>query len=182
MTEATVITVHGLCQNFSAYSHINNPMANHASRPSHSREPHPGRELLPTWERLGPRPQWGRVQTWKFYYGIAAICGIIITLIFSPLSPRLFRFTRPPRLQCSAPPFDPEAVLRAGYIRPGSGQYVVPYEDCWSLESLLDMVSQTKGYYARDYSVWLGWNNVRTKLPLQPRTHTQLSGYRCAIS
>jgi len=157
-------------------------MANYACRLRHSRELHPGHEFLPTWERIGPSPQLGRVQAWKFFYGIAATCGIIITLIFSPLSPRLFRLTRPSQPQCSAPPFDPESVLRAGYIRPGSGQYVVPYEDRWSLESLHDMVSRTKGYYARDYSVWLGWNNVRTKLPLQPRTHAQLSGYRCAIS
>jgi len=145
----------------------------------HTREPRPGYELLPTWKRLRPSPQLGHVQAWKFFYGMAATCGIIITLIFSPPSPRLFQLTRS---QCSVPHFDPESVMEAGYIRPGSGQYVAPYEDRWSLESLHDMVSRTKGYYTRDYSVWLGWNNVRTKLSLQPRTHTQLSCYRCAIS
>ncbi|KAH7921547.1 hypothetical protein BV22DRAFT_1019122 [Leucogyrophana mollusca] len=29
------------------------------------------------------------------------------------------------------------------------------------LASIRDIVSRTKGYYARDYSLWLGWNNVR---------------------
>lgn len=29
------------------------------------------------------------------------------------------------------------------------------------LESLRAMVSSTRGYYARDYSMMLGWNNVR---------------------
>ncbi|KAG8905648.1 hypothetical protein FRB99_008489 [Tulasnella sp. 403] len=29
------------------------------------------------------------------------------------------------------------------------------------LDNLRKMVSRTKGYYGRDYSVWLGWNNMR---------------------
>lgn len=28
------------------------------------------------------------------------------------------------------------------------------------LEYLTDMISKTNGFYARDYSLWLGWNNV----------------------
>ncbi|KAG9126570.1 hypothetical protein FRC07_002943 [Ceratobasidium sp. 392] len=31
----------------------------------------------------------------------------------------------------------------------------------WTLEKAREMVSRTKGYYARDYSLNLGWNNVR---------------------
>ncbi|KAF8340001.1 uncharacterized protein EI90DRAFT_2907527 [Cantharellus anzutake] len=34
-------------------------------------------------------------------------------------------------------------------------------EDEWDMDSIRSMVSKTKGYYARDYSVWLGWNNMR---------------------
>lgn len=34
-------------------------------------------------------------------------------------------------------------------------------EDNWSLDELREMVSRTKGYYARDYSLNLGWNNMR---------------------
>lgn len=29
------------------------------------------------------------------------------------------------------------------------------------MQRLTDMVSKTNGFYARDYSLWLGWNNVR---------------------
>ena len=29
------------------------------------------------------------------------------------------------------------------------------------LKYLTDMVAKTNGFYARDYSLWLGWNNVR---------------------
>lgn len=51
--------------------------------------------------------------------------------------------------------------VREEYVRPGLGNLIEPNEDAWSLEAINEMVSQTKGYYARDYSVWLGWNNVR---------------------
>ncbi|KAG9125975.1 hypothetical protein FRC07_005383 [Ceratobasidium sp. 392] len=34
-------------------------------------------------------------------------------------------------------------------------------EDRWSLDKLREMVGRTKGYYARDYSLNLGWNNMR---------------------
>lgn len=33
--------------------------------------------------------------------------------------------------------------------------------DEWPLDRLQRMVDETKGYYARDYSLWLGWNNIR---------------------
>jgi len=33
------------------------------------------------------------------------------------------------------------------------------------LAALHRMVSQTRGFYARDYSLWLGWNNVRPWFP-----------------
>ncbi|KAF8328121.1 uncharacterized protein EI90DRAFT_2926732 [Cantharellus anzutake] len=47
------------------------------------------------------------------------------------------------------------------YTRPGLGQYITPDEDEWTLERIRTMVSKTKGYYARDYSLGLGWNNMR---------------------
>ncbi|QRV82583.1 O-FucT domain protein [Ceratobasidium sp. AG-Ba] len=34
-------------------------------------------------------------------------------------------------------------------------------EEKWTLEKARDMVSRTNGYYARDYSLNLGWNNMR---------------------
>lgn len=54
----------------------------------------------------------------------------------------------------------------------------VPSESLWSgevpsrvldyhvleFDELSAMVARTKGFYARDYSLWLGWNNVRPTL------------------
>ncbi|KAG8739635.1 hypothetical protein FRC10_005371 [Ceratobasidium sp. 414] len=34
-------------------------------------------------------------------------------------------------------------------------------EDRWPLDKVREMVARTKGYYARDYSLNLGWNNMR---------------------
>jgi hypothetical protein len=34
-------------------------------------------------------------------------------------------------------------------------------DDHLGLEELRDLVAQTKGYFVRDYSLGLGWNNVR---------------------
>lgn len=48
------------------------------------------------------------------------------------------------------------------YIRPGLGQYVVADENEWSMERIKNMVEGTNGYYVRDYSLGLGWNNVRS--------------------
>ncbi|KZO94281.1 hypothetical protein CALVIDRAFT_484730 [Calocera viscosa TUFC12733] len=33
--------------------------------------------------------------------------------------------------------------------------------DQWTLERLQQMINGTRGYYTRDYSLWLGWNNMR---------------------
>jgi hypothetical protein len=35
-----------------------------------------------------------------------------------------------------------------------------------SLETLRDMVARTKGYWARDYSLYLGWNNASKTIHL----------------
>ena len=128
------------------------------------RGPQPGHEVS-VWNRPRPSSQLGRVRAWSFY-GIAAIFGIITqTLIFTSQSSHLFRLAG---TRCSEPPFGPKSVpslVDEAYTRPGLGQYVAPYEDRWSLGALRDMVSRTKGYYARDYSIWLGWNNVRAQPP-----------------
>lgn len=40
------------------------------------------------------------------------------------------------------------------------------------LKYLSDMVAKTNGFYARDYSLWLGWNNVRGASMTCPRVFT----------
>jgi len=114
------------------------------------------------------------VRTWTVY-GIVATCGIIITSILLPPSRHVFRLINPLQPQCPALPFEPKSVVKEGCTRPGLGEYVASDGDGWSLESLHGMVSRTKGYYARDYSVWLGWNNVRTILPLHVHVLTRPS-------
>lgn len=140
-------------------------MSNYAYHPLGD-EPRPGHETLPVWKRFRSSRS-GYVRTWSFY-GIAATCGIIIqALIFTP---RISLLTGLWQSQCLAPSFHANSVpvsVQAEYVRPGLGQLVVPYENRWSQESLREMVSRTKGYYARDYSVWLGWNNVRAEILLR---------------
>ncbi|KAF8321613.1 hypothetical protein DL93DRAFT_2051313 [Clavulina sp. PMI_390] len=60
-----------------------------------------------------------------------------------------------------APPFPHEPLLSPEYFRAGLGSLIEPTKDQPNFPHLRDMVSSTKGYYARDYSVWLGWNNMR---------------------
>lgn len=36
----------------------------------------------------------------------------------------------------------------------------IPDAEHPGLEALRDMVAHTKGYWARDWSLWIGWNNV----------------------
>jgi hypothetical protein len=44
-----------------------------------------------------------------------------------------------------------------------------------SLEALRDMIAHTKGYWARDYSLHLGWNNVSYRPPPILNTLSRLS-------
>lgn len=46
------------------------------------------------------------------------------------------------------------------FVRPGLGQYVTLQENTYGESQLREMIATTKGFYARDYSLWLGWNNV----------------------
>jgi hypothetical protein len=110
----------------------------------------------------------GFFQIWA-YYILAGLLGIIVNLIFLGYAYR----TTPPPQQSMLLWLDPECTspsqclvvsnssLRAiGDIRPGFGSFVAPCEGKWTLERVKELVSHTKGYYARDYNVFLGWNNV----------------------
>lgn len=50
---------------------------------------------------------------------------------------------------------------RTGQIRPTTSNFLTPDEPQWTLDQVRGMVSKTNGFYARDWSVSLGWNNVR---------------------
>ena len=51
--------------------------------------------------------------------------------------------------------------VQTAYVRPHTGEYVAPKEDEWTWEHVQDMVAGTRGFYARDWPLQLGWNNVR---------------------
>ncbi|KAG6379179.1 hypothetical protein JVT61DRAFT_11621 [Boletus reticuloceps] len=45
--------------------------------------------------------------------------------------------------------------------QPAQGSLLVPVSDDLDLEALRSIVAGTRGYYTRDYSLGLGWNNMR---------------------
>lgn len=53
-----------------------------------------------------------------------------------------------------------DGAVKETYIRPHTGEYVAPNEDEWSWERVEGMVNGTRGFYARDWPLQLGWNNV----------------------
>lgn len=135
-----------------------------------------GRRIWPAWARKAREPQTSSVDRLRVagFYVAAAMTGLVINwLFFSSSSPSSGGSTGGPlstgieQLDCvndaalldSASNIVPEA-----YIRPGLGNYVTPNENEWSREAIERMVAKTQGYYARDYSLWLGWNNVRRSL------------------
>lgn len=61
---------------------------------------------------------------------------------------------------CPSPAAGNESTSVSSYIRPGLGQYIVADEDEWTMDRIRKMVEGTNGYYVRDYSLGLGWNNV----------------------
>lgn len=52
--------------------------------------------------------------------------------------------------------------MTGAYVRPHTGEYIAPNEDEWTWNHVQEMVSGTRGFYARDWPLQLGWNNVRT--------------------
>lgn len=104
------------------------------------------------------------VRTW-YFYGSAAVFGIIIHSLLHyplPISSVLAEDLVLPIYSQSIP-----SSVQEEYGRPGLGNIVEPLENQWTLDSLREIVSQTRGYYARDYSLWLGWNNVSCEGSLQ---------------
>ncbi len=78
----------------------------------------------------------------------------------------------PPSIAKPSAPVDCSTETPRPFVRPGLGQYVMPLEDEWTLDRVRNMVSKTKGYYVRDYSLGLGWNNVGGSIPQGVLTHS----------
>jgi hypothetical protein len=99
------------------------------------------------------------------FFGTAVISGIIFHTIFllyfnhsSTIIPSISH------LQPSSWPDNPSKYLTATVDAPAPTATV--FKDPWvgvndmTLEQIGEMVSKTKGFFARDFSLGLGWNNV----------------------
>ncbi|SRR5258708_13714275 len=89
-----------------------------------------------------------------FFVFIAALSGIIWPIIGFIERAAFTNVSSPDDMAW------PSSPSPRPYLRPGLGQYVVPGEEEWSMDRIQEMVSKTKGYYARNYTLSLGWNNV----------------------
>jgi hypothetical protein len=80
--------------------------------------------------------------------GSFLLVGLIIYITFlSPHGPLLLSYSEPiPTNHASSSPTSDEA--------PSSPS------DVLSLERIRDIVAPTRGFFSRDYSLYLGWNNV----------------------
>ncbi|KAF8321693.1 hypothetical protein DL93DRAFT_2163289 [Clavulina sp. PMI_390] len=98
------------------------------------------------------------------FYGAAVLSGLIVQYFIFRARFHTLIPSADPSLICSnsstfSSPHDP--IVSSEYVRGGLGTLIEPSEDQPTISYLRDMVASTKGYYARDYSVWLGWNNMR---------------------
>lgn len=107
------------------------------------------------------------------FYGAAVLTGLSLHLIL--VGSYIFKTSSSIKhlsqieSAVDSTPSRPGAYIPTGdYIRHGLGQLVSSGETR-DLEDLRTMVSRTKGYFTRDYSVWLGWNNVRVSTSLSSR-------------
>jgi hypothetical protein len=92
------------------------------------------------------------------FYSGAAVLGLLVHLIlFGPYLQSTNAVDVAVSEPCTITPA--HTLVEVPYTRPGLGQRV-PADEEWSLERKIAQIKTTKGYYVRDYSVWLGWNNV----------------------
>ncbi|VDB85455.1 unnamed protein product [Peniophora sp. CBMAI 1063] len=111
----------------------------------------------------------GRLGSTGMFFATAALSGFVCYLVFSFFSSH----HSPP--SHAAPGYDAHIPWGADAIEitstsstggsaPGSGSSPVApplYYHEMSIEELTDLVATTRGYFARDYSLSLGWNNMR---------------------
>ncbi|KAF8679444.1 GDP-fucose protein O-fucosyltransferase [Rhizoctonia solani] len=138
--------------------------------------------LLPTHvnERHSPRPLKShapRTRRWLQFYGTAIITGIAFHLVLVGLgSTEVVRQRVPASVgdwlpggpkssegKTSVIHGKPDCAPPAKAIPPPKtqAQKIAEEEAPWTMDQIRQMVGRTKGYYARDYSLGLGWNNVR---------------------
>jgi hypothetical protein len=96
----------------------------------------------------------GKLQSSLLFLGTAAISGILFNLLF---------------FQLYAPYHHPvvisDSVIQPNKCEAPQGPSISPLQwqplDDKNLGELRTMIATTRGYYARDWSLGLGWNNMR---------------------
>ena len=120
-----------------------------------------------------------RARRWLQFFGTAIVTGIVFHLVLVGLGSTEAVRQRVPaavsdwlpggskwsggkitmgheRPGCSIPPGTPSSSTSIKT----QAQKIAEEEAPWTTDQLREMVSHTKGYYGRDYSLGLGWNNV----------------------
>jgi hypothetical protein len=94
--------------------------------------------------------------------------GVALPPISSPLPtvPAIPAPAIPPAIPAPAPPPPPVLRPQLPSTLPQGPQIPHNNKEHLDLEELRDLVAQTKGYLVRDWSLGLGWNNVRCRKSL----------------
>ncbi|CEL57748.1 hypothetical protein RSOLAG1IB_02492 [Rhizoctonia solani AG-1 IB] len=122
--------------------------------------------LLPnhTDERHSPKPHKSHAshaQRWFQFYGTAIITGIVFHLVLVGLGSTVsIRNWLPGRTIAIRDKVDCP-TLSAPVGSKTQPEKVAEEGAPWTMDQIREMVGRTKGYYGRDYSLGLGWNNVR---------------------
>ena len=123
--------------------------------------------LLPSESHAARRPR----RWWSFLRSNGALkigffstqfflTGLIIYLtFFSPHAPswRFPDWHLPSRFDPDSVPDDPSSTSRSSS----------PVSDVLTLEQIRDIVAPTRGFFSRDYSMHLGWNNVSVSVSIR---------------
>ncbi|KAG8712048.1 hypothetical protein FRC08_015090 [Ceratobasidium sp. 394] len=140
--------------------------------------------LLPTHFGGNSRPPKSHVprgRRWLQFFGTAIVTGILFHLVLVGLgSTEAVRQRVPAAVNDWLPggskstgdkvtvvyekpdcPVVPPVSNSTGSTTKTPEQIIAEEEAPWTIDQIREMVSHTKGYYGRDYSLGLGWNNVR---------------------
>lgn len=111
----------------------------------------------------------------------AMLSGALVALFLTVSEesrPDSFLFKLPlPFQDGPRPPYPPPAEVAVPSLDESESASPPHYEA--DLEELRSMIDRTKGFYVRDYSLGLGWNNVCRRVMFQ---HTNLIAHRFVIS
>jgi hypothetical protein len=150
--------------------------------------------LLPTHVPNGHHPSRPlkshvpRARRWFQFFGTAIITGIVFHLVLVGLGSTEAVRRRVPTVINDWLPGGPKSTgdkITVVYEKPDcpvvpnvsnstksptktQAQKTAEEEAPWTIDRIREMVSHTNGYFGRDYSLGLGWNNVRvqTRFPL----------------